>query len=69
MGDRFGHLLSDIRVDENNPAEMEKLEHIINCLKDAGYAFNAANDLNQTPLAKALEADNKPVINLLRRYI
>lgn len=69
VGDRFGHLLSDIRVDENNSAEIEKLEHIINRLKDTGYAFNAANDLNQTPLAKALEADNKPVINLLRRYI
>lgn len=69
IGDRFVHLLSDIRIDEKNPDEMAMLIKIVTRLEEAGCSFNTTNDLGQTPLNRAMEADNKPVVNLLRMRI
>lgn len=65
VGDGFGHLLSDIEV--KTPEELKKLKKIIKRMQESGYPFNKVNDLNQTPLDRAIEAENQPVENLIRQ--
>jgi len=68
VGENIAHLLVDIFVDKGNPGEIKRFADIFEKLKNAGFDFKAKDDLDRTPLDKAIEGENDLAISILRRY-
>lgn len=65
VGENIGHLISEIYVE---PSKTKQLEDIFKRLQECEYNFQSVDDFGTTPLDKAIEAENKPVAELFRRY-
>ncbi|MCM1003876.1 MAG: ankyrin repeat domain-containing protein [Candidatus Gastranaerophilales bacterium] len=69
IDDTIGHLLCDIQIDINDLQKMSKMGKIIRILdKKQNYDFKTANGIDQTPLTKAIEAENTGLVKLLLQF-
>lgn len=67
FGENIAHLLTDIFPDIDNPKEFTQIRRIVDKLKDSGFDFQAKDELDRTPLEKAIEGENKIIAEVLRR--
>lgn len=68
FGENIAHLLVDIFPDIDNQKELGKIAQIVRKLKENNFDFRAKDELERTPLDKAIEGENEVVADLLRRY-
>lgn len=68
FGENIAHLLVDIFPSIDNPKELGQIAQIVRKLKENNFDFNLKDELDRTPLDKAIEAENNIIADLLRRY-
>ncbi len=66
VNDTLGHLLADIHVDIEDFNTMSRVSNILSLLKHGRYNFKNRNLIDQTPLDKAIAAENTGLIRLLK---
>ena len=68
VGENIGHMIAETYIDTQDKAQVKKLEDIFKRLYESGYDFKSNDDFGTTPIDKAIETKNQPVIDLLRKY-
>lgn len=66
FGENIAHLLVDIFPDVSNPKELRLISEIVDTLKQNEFDFNMKDELDRTPLDKAIEGDNEIMVDLLK---
>ena len=61
-------MIAETYIDTQDKAQVKKLEDIFKRLYESGYDFKSNDDFGTTPIDKAIETKNQPVIDLLRKY-
>lgn len=69
VGENIGHFIAETFIEPNDIKSYKKLIKILEKLKASGYNFNSKDDLDETPLDKAIEGENEIVADLLRDYM
>jgi len=68
FGENIAHVLVDIFPDITNPEELKIVSEIVETLHKKRFDFQIKDELDRTPLDKAIEGENKVMATILGRY-